>query len=120
MNQKINFTIGVDAEGKLQPIYLGTDGQEAKDAYTRAINGEVEGIETVYLFIRPSHDRRHNVVKSSPVRPEAVVVEKAVAPEGDSAPAAEPNSPENTPVTDAPAVNPAAPAKAPVKEKKRK
>lgn len=64
MNLKISFTVGVDAAGKLHPLYLGTDAEAAKAAYTAHVNGaEPElGLETVYLFVRPRQDRRHDVI----------------------------------------------------------
>lgn len=66
MHIKVNLTVGVDEAGKLHPLYLGTDGGEAKEAYTRAVNGEVEGIKHVQLFIRPNHDRRRDVEVAKP------------------------------------------------------
>jgi membrane protein involved in colicin uptake len=66
MNVKINVTVGVDAAGKMSVLYLGQDGQQAKDVYEKAVSGEcAPEIETVYVFIRPDHSRRHEVVRSA-------------------------------------------------------
>jgi hypothetical protein len=84
---KINFVIGADADENLHQLYLGTDGQEAKDAYTEAINGGTEGITKVWLFIRPSEVRRHDVV-APPVAPPVQGVEAATPSKPAKAPKA--------------------------------
>ncbi len=91
MNAKVNLTVGVDAEGILHCLYLGTDGGEAKQVYEEAVNGEHPEIVHVQLFIRPSHDRRRNVErpkvkvkrtrKAKPVEPEATKPTEPQAPE---------------------------------------
>lgn len=89
MNAKVNLTVGVDATGNQQVLYVGPDGQKAKDVYEAAINGSHPGVETVYLFIRPSHDRRRDVVRSAPVAP---VVPEVVDP--NAAAVSEPKAPQ--------------------------
>lgn len=67
------MTIGRTAKGP-QVLYIGHDAGKAKEVYTAAINGAFPEVHHVSLFLRPSPDRRHDVVKAEP----AAAVEQTI------------------------------------------
>lgn len=68
---KPSMVLGRDKQGQIQPLYVGLDAGTAKETYTHALLGGVPDIEYVWLFIRPTFDKRHEVVQPATAAPAA-------------------------------------------------